>query len=165
MSGFVVSLSYVSTTRISDNRLEQFYKSINPSPGSICPPTRDPLFHRAAYFSLSSFSLLLSIYPSYTTQTKVKMAAATPASSFFRITLHRSQIGMPQRTRDVLSALGLHKRGKTVYHPVHPQFAGMIMKVKELVKVDEVAYRPTPKEIRNARRPDPGFWVERKTVR
>ncbi|PSR75292.1 ribosomal protein L30 [Coniella lustricola] len=98
--------------------------------------------------------------------TKPAAAAATSAAtSFFRIHLHRSQIGMPQRTRDVLAALGLHKRGKTVYHPVHPQFAGMIMKVKELVKVDEVAYRPTPREIRAARQPDPGFWVEKKQVR
>lgn len=85
--------------------------------------------------------------------------------SFFRITLHRSAIGMPQRTRDVLAALGLHKRGKTVFHPVHPQFAGMIMKVKELVKVEEVDKRLTAREMRDARRPDPGFWVEKRVER
>ena len=58
--------------------------------------------------------------------------------SFFRITLHRSAIGLPQRTHGVLAALGLRKRNQTVFHPVSPQFAGMIMKVKELVRVDEV---------------------------
>lgn len=89
---------------------------------------------------------------------------ATP-TSFFRITLHRSAIGMPQRTRDVLAALGLHKRGKTVFHPVHPQFAGMIMRVKELVKVEEVEKRLTAKEMKDARRPDPGFWVEKRVER
>lgn len=89
---------------------------------------------------------------------------ATPPS-FFRITLHRSAIGLPQRTRDVLAALGLHKRGRTVFHPVHPQFAGMIMKVKELVKVEEVDYKPSLKELRDSRRPDPGFWVEKRVER
>lgn len=94
------------------------------------------------------------------------MASTAPAAtSFFRITLHRSQIGMPQRSRDVLAALGLHKRGKTVFHPVHPQFAGMIMKVKELVKVEEVARRLSPAELRAERTPDPGFWVEKKVER
>lgn len=93
------------------------------------------------------------------------MASAAAPTTFFRITLHRSQIGMPQRTRDVLAALGLHKRGKTVFHPVHPQFAGMIMKVKELVKVEEVDRKMTGRELRDARRPDPGFWVESKVLR
>lgn len=90
---------------------------------------------------------------------------AGPPTSFFRITLHRSAIGMPARTRAVLAALGLHKRGRTVHHPVHPQFAGMIMKVKELVLVEEVDRRPSAAEMRAARTPDPGFWVERRVVR
>lgn len=93
------------------------------------------------------------------------MASTAPAQSFFRITLHRSQIGMPQRSRDVLAALGLHKRGRTVFHPVHPQFAGMIMKVKELVLVEEVAARLSAKELRAERTPDHGFWVEKKVER
>ncbi|KAF5616282.1 ribosomal L30 [Fusarium sp. NRRL 52700] len=58
--------------------------------------------------------------------------------SFFRITLHRSAIGLPERTRGVLAALGLRRRMQTVFHPVHPQFAGMILKVKELVRVEEM---------------------------
>ncbi|KAF3765449.1 ribosomal protein L30 [Cryphonectria parasitica EP155] len=93
------------------------------------------------------------------------MATTRPATSFFRITLHRSSIGMPQRTRDVLAALGLHKRGRTVYHPVHPQFAGMIMKVKELVRVEEVDSRPSAAEIRAARTPEKGYWVEKRAER
>lgn len=86
-------------------------------------------------------------------------------TSYFRITLHRSSIGMPHRTRAVLTALGLHKRGKTVFHPVHPQFAGMVMKVKELVRVEEVPRKLTPVEIRAERTPDPGFWVEKSADR
>lgn len=93
------------------------------------------------------------------------MSVPAVPTAFFRITLHRSSVGMPQRTRDVLAALGLHKRGRTVYHPVHPMFAGMIMKVKELVKVEEVDRRLSAAEMRAERRPDPGFWVERKVER
>ncbi|KAK0674745.1 putative mitochondrial LSU ribosomal protein L33 precursor [Cercophora samala] len=85
--------------------------------------------------------------------------------SYFRITLHRSAIGLPQRTRDVLSALGLHKRSQTVYHPVEPQFAGMIMKVKELVKVAEVDKKLTKWEVKAERRPDSGFYLEKMAPR
>ena len=48
---------------------------------------------------------------------------------YFKITLIRSGIGMPKRVNGVLKALGLHKRMRTVYHPVSPDIAG---KVKEL---------------------------------
>ncbi|KAK3293495.1 uncharacterized protein B0H64DRAFT_434663 [Chaetomium fimeti] len=80
--------------------------------------------------------------------------------SYFRITLHRSAIGLPKRTRGVLAALGLHRRGQLVFHPVSAQFAGMIMKVKELVRVDEVDRPLTRREVYVERRPEPGFWVE-----
>lgn len=80
--------------------------------------------------------------------------------SYFRITLHRSAIGLPQRTRGVLAALGLHKRHQTVYHPVEAQFAGMIMKVKELVRVAEVDQKLTRWDLKAARKPDPGFYIE-----
>jgi large subunit ribosomal protein L30 len=82
------------------------------------------------------------------------------AASYFRITLHRSAIGLPERTRGVLAALGLRRRTQTVFHPVSPQFAGMIMKVKELVQVEEVDRTLSPKEMRDARRPERGFWLE-----
>ncbi|KOS22150.1 54S ribosomal protein L33 [Escovopsis weberi] len=85
--------------------------------------------------------------------------------AFFRITLHRSAIGMPERTRGVLAALGLHRRGRTVFHPVSAQFAGMIMKVKELVRVEEVAERKSKAEVRAERTPERGFWVERRVRR
>ncbi|KAK4175649.1 putative mitochondrial LSU ribosomal protein L33 precursor [Triangularia setosa] len=85
--------------------------------------------------------------------------------SYFRITLHRSAIGLPQRTRAVLAALGLHKRSQTVYHPVEAQFAGMIMKVKELVKVQEVDKKLTKWEVQAERRPDSGFYLEKMAPR
>jgi hypothetical protein len=47
-----------------------------------------------------------------------------------------------------------------VYQPVSTHIAGMIMKVKELVDVQEVDRALTKGEVKAARRPDPGFWVE-----
>ncbi|OJD31892.1 mitochondrial 54s ribosomal protein 33 [Diplodia corticola] len=85
--------------------------------------------------------------------------------SYFRITLMRSGIGMPQKTQGVLAALGLRKRMATVYHPVSQSVAGQIMRVKELVDVQEVDTPLTRAEQRELRRPDPGYYVERKARR
>ncbi|UNI19909.1 39S ribosomal protein L33, mitochondrial [Purpureocillium takamizusanense] len=85
--------------------------------------------------------------------------------SFFRITLHRSAIGLPERTRGVLAALGLRRRAQTVFHPVEPQFAGMILKVKELVRVQEVERPLSRAEVKAARTPDAGFYVEKAVPR
>ncbi|KAF2190783.1 50S ribosomal protein-like protein L30 [Zopfia rhizophila CBS 207.26] len=79
---------------------------------------------------------------------------------YFRITLLRSAIGLPSKTTGVLKALGLRKRMTTVYHPVSPDVAGQIMRIKELVDVKEVENAMTKEEIRDARRPERGYWVE-----
>lgn len=80
--------------------------------------------------------------------------------SFFRITLTRSGIGLPRRTRGVLEALGLRYRMQTVFYPVTPDVAGQIMKVKELVSVREVDKALTKEELKEERRPDPGYYIE-----
>ncbi|RSL52655.1 hypothetical protein CEP51_015022 [Fusarium floridanum] len=85
--------------------------------------------------------------------------------SYFRITLHRSAIGLPERTRGVLAALGLRRRMQTVFHPVHPQFAGMILKVKELVRVQEVDRKMSKHELKATRTPDKGFYIEKAVPR
>ncbi|KAM6536921.1 ATP citrate lyase subunit 1 [Fusarium falciforme] len=85
--------------------------------------------------------------------------------SYFRITLHRSAIGLPERTRGVLAALGLRRRMQTVFHPVHPQFAGMILKVKELVRVQEVDRPMSKQELKATRTPDKGFYIEKAVPR
>lgn len=53
----------------------------------------------------------------------------------------------------------------TVFHPVSGQIAGMIMKVKELVRVEEVAEAKTKRELKAERKPDPGFFVEKAVPR
>ncbi|KAK2735218.1 39S ribosomal protein L33, mitochondrial [Myotisia sp. PD_48] len=82
--------------------------------------------------------------------------------SYFRITLIRSAIGLPRRTKDVLYALGLKKRMATVFFPVSQSVAGQIMKVKELVAVKEVTQPLTKEQVNLERKPDPGYYIERK---
>jgi large subunit ribosomal protein L30 len=86
------------------------------------------------------------------------------STSYFRITLIRSAIGLPARTSRVLSSLGLHKRMATVFHPVSSGVAGKIMKVKELVAVSEVDKPLTKKEVHEERVPDPGFYIENRAI-
>ncbi|CEL05356.1 hypothetical protein BJX68DRAFT_222434 [Aspergillus pseudodeflectus] len=81
--------------------------------------------------------------------------------SYFRITLMRSAIGLPRRTTNVLKALGLKKRMATVFYPVSQSVAGQIMKVKELVDVQEVDRALTKQEVHLERKPDPGYYIER----
>jgi large subunit ribosomal protein L30 len=85
-------------------------------------------------------------------------------ATFFRITLIRSAIGLPSKSLNVLKALGLRKRMATVFHPVTPDVAGQIMKVKELVAVSEVDQAMTKGEVHQARVPEKGFYIESKMV-
>jgi large subunit ribosomal protein L30 len=54
-----------------------------------------------------------------------------------RITQVRSQIGQTERHRGTLRALGLGKIGRTADHEDSPQLAGMLRKVRHLVRVEE----------------------------
>ncbi|KAF1977797.1 50S ribosomal protein-like protein L30 [Bimuria novae-zelandiae CBS 107.79] len=82
--------------------------------------------------------------------------------AYFRITLMRSGIGMPKKVQGVLHALGLRKRMTTVYHPVSQSVAGQIMRIKELVDVKEVEHAMTKEQMRAARRPDKGYYIEKR---
>jgi large subunit ribosomal protein L30 len=54
-----------------------------------------------------------------------------------KLTQVRSGIGQSARHRGTLRALGLGKIGRTVEHDDTPAFAGMLRKVRHLVKVEE----------------------------
>lgn len=82
---------------------------------------------------------------------------ARQIEALWRLTL--AAIGLPKKTNLVLESLGLRKRMQSVFHTVSPQTAGMVLKVKELVKVEEVAGRQTIQQIRAQRRPASGFEV------
>ncbi|KAK0548361.1 hypothetical protein OC845_003633 [Tilletia horrida] len=76
-------------------------------------------------------------------------AAPSEATTHYRITLRRSAIGLPEQRSLVLASLGLKKRLSSVYMRQDPTAAGKILKVKELVAVQNVR-RATAEE---------AFWV------
>ena len=53
------------------------------------------------------------------------------------VTQIRSQIGQSERHRGTLRALGLGRIGKTAEHDEGPVLAGMLRKVRHLVRVEE----------------------------
>jgi large subunit ribosomal protein L30 len=59
------------------------------------------------------------------------------AQSKVKITQVRSQIGQSERHRGTLRALGLGKIGRSAEHQESPQLAGMLRKVRHLVKVED----------------------------
>ncbi len=54
-----------------------------------------------------------------------------------RITQVRSAIGQSERHRGTLRALGLGKIGRTAEHDESPVVAGMLRKVRHLVRIEE----------------------------
>ena len=54
-----------------------------------------------------------------------------------KITQTRSQIGQSERHRGTLRALGLGKIGRSAEHAESLQLAGMLRKVRHLVKVED----------------------------
>jgi large subunit ribosomal protein L30 len=54
-----------------------------------------------------------------------------------KVTQVRSQIGNSQRHRGTLRALGLGKIGRSAEHEEGPVLAGMLRKVRHLVRVEE----------------------------
>jgi len=54
-----------------------------------------------------------------------------------KITQVRSQIGQSERHRGTLRALGLGEIGRSREHAESPVLAGMLRKVRHLVKVEE----------------------------
>ena len=61
------------------------------------------------------------------------------AMAKLKITQTRSSIGQSQRHRGTLRALGLGKIGRSVEKDESPQLAGMLRKVRHLVRVDSDA--------------------------
>jgi large subunit ribosomal protein L30 len=54
-----------------------------------------------------------------------------------KLTQVKSAIGQNPRNRGTLRALGLGRIGKTIEHDVNPVLAGMLRKVRHLVKVED----------------------------
>ncbi|KAG9092206.1 hypothetical protein FS749_015922 [Ceratobasidium sp. UAMH 11750] len=87
--------------------------------------------------------------------------STTSPNTHFRITLRRSAIGLPKSSKRTLEALGIHRRGATVFQLHSPEAAGKILRVKELVEVENVpasAVR-TKTELRAERKATRGYKV------
>lgn len=57
-----------------------------------------------------------------------------------KVTQTKSKIGGTKAQRDSLRSLGLHRIGDTVVKADRPEIRGMIMAVRHLVTVEEVAH-------------------------
>jgi large subunit ribosomal protein L30 len=55
-----------------------------------------------------------------------------------RITQVKSKNGKPERQKRTIEALGIHKLNHSVIHEATPQILGMVVKVRHLVKVENV---------------------------
>jgi large subunit ribosomal protein L30 len=58
-------------------------------------------------------------------------------SKSLKITQTRSQIGQTAKHRGTLRALGLGKIGRSVERQESPELAGMLRKVRHLVRIEE----------------------------
>ncbi|KAF7731682.1 hypothetical protein EC973_008853 [Apophysomyces ossiformis] len=98
--------------------------------------------------------------PFHTTpKTLIHLATSTAsAAKYFKVTLTRSTIGLSKDYRAAAKTLGLHRLHQTTYQPISPSSAGLILKLKELVKVENVDSIPTKEELKAAK-PDRGFKV------
>ncbi len=122
---------------------------------------RTSAVERVASRQLSSSSQSPTTQPAPGPSTDNASQASSSSQGYYKITLLRSAISLGDRKKGTLTSLGIHRRMQTVYHPTHPSFAGKILAVKELVKVENVgkdAVR-TKTEQRRERRPVRGFKV------
>jgi len=78
---------------------------------------------------------------SSTQTTSTEPSASAPSqlpNTHFKITLRRSAISLGDSIKETLISLGIHRRMQTVYHRHSPDIAGKILRVKELVEVENV---------------------------
>jgi large subunit ribosomal protein L30 len=101
-----------------------------------------------------------------TTTTTLGTSSTTPPASalpntHFKITLRRSAISLGDKIKGTLKALGIHRRFQTVYFPHSPEVAGKILKVKELVEVENVPRHLvlTKQEQRQQRKSPRGYKI------
>jgi large subunit ribosomal protein L30 len=102
-----------------------------------------------------------------TTQASSSASASTtelPAdipNTHFKITLRRSAISLGDKIKETLVSLGIHRRFQTVYHRHGPEVAGKILRVKELVEVENVPEHMvrTKQQMRQERKATRGYKV------
>ncbi|KAI8092568.1 uncharacterized protein BX664DRAFT_327612 [Halteromyces radiatus] len=86
------------------------------------------------------------------------LSSSASASNYYKITLKRSTIGLSKDYKAAAHTLGLYRLHQTSYQPVNASTAGSILKLKELVKVENVDTIPTREDIL-ASKPARGYKV------
>ncbi|ORX44580.1 hypothetical protein DM01DRAFT_1312346 [Hesseltinella vesiculosa] len=90
-------------------------------------------------------------------------SATSSASKYYKITLRRSPIGLSKDHRASAQTLGLFKLHQTSYQPANASTAGTILKLKELLQVENVDSIPTKEQLQ-ANKPDRGYQVIGKKI-
>lgn len=67
---------------------------------------------------------------------------ASTAAKYYKVTLTRSTIGLSQDYRAAAKTLGLFRLNQSSYQPVNASTAGLILKLKEIVRVQNVDQIP-----------------------
>ncbi|KAI8342060.1 hypothetical protein BC941DRAFT_415260 [Chlamydoabsidia padenii] len=86
------------------------------------------------------------------------LSTTTAAANYYKITLKRSTIGLSKDYKAAAHTLGLYRLHQTSYQPVNASTAGSILKLKELVKVENVNSIPTRQDLLAAK-PARGYQV------
>ncbi|KAI8150184.1 hypothetical protein BJV82DRAFT_662272 [Fennellomyces sp. T-0311] len=73
-------------------------------------------------------------------------SSSATAAKFYKVTLTRSTIGLSKDYRAAAKTLGLVRLHQTSYQPVNPSTAGLILKLKEIVRVENVDRVPDKSE-------------------
>jgi len=77
-------------------------------------------------------------YRSLVALSKATTPALSSSPTHYKVTLRRSGIALGDPITRTLKALGFHKRNQTIFHKHSSDIAGKILRVKELVEVQNV---------------------------
>ncbi|CAO3609466.1 unnamed protein product [Cunninghamella blakesleeana] len=86
------------------------------------------------------------------------LSSSTTINNYYKVTLKRSTIGLSKDYKAAAHTLGLYRLQQTTYHPVNASTAGSILKLKELVQVENVDKIPTKEEVLAAK-PNSGYKI------
>ncbi|KAI9224868.1 hypothetical protein BC828DRAFT_372254 [Blastocladiella britannica] len=93
------------------------------------------------------------------------MSAPSAARLWYKVTLRRSTIGLPETTKVQVKRMGLTRMQKSMVMPATATNAASLLKIKELIEVENVTLptgvRPKValKNLHAARKPFAGFAI------
>lgn len=121
---------------------------------------------KSGHFTMSTLARQVLSFTATRRGLTTAAANTTEPLTHYKITLRRSAISLPESFKATLVSLGIHRRMQTVYHPHTAECAGKILKVKELVEVENVTTSAvrTKTEQRQERKASRGYRVVGSTL-